>query len=75
MSAFGRGAVHEAASSQGIYEAEGLEVELDVTQSSKSQLRELIDGVWDLVHTNADNVVWWNEDNGADLIIVLATEG
>ena len=75
VSAFGRGAVHETALSQGIYEAEGLEVELDVTQSSKSQLRELIDGVWDLVHTNADNVVWWNEDNDADLIIVLATEG
>ena len=37
-------------------------------------MTEFIDGVWDAVHTNADNVVWWNEDNGADLIIVLATE-
>ena len=74
VSTFGRGAVHEAAASKGIYQAEDLEVEVDVTPSSKTQMQQLVDGVWDLVHTNADNVVWWSEDNGADLVIVLATE-
>jgi ABC-type nitrate/sulfonate/bicarbonate transport system substrate-binding protein len=74
VSTFGRGAVHEAAVSMGIYAAEDLEVERDVTNSSKVQMQQLIDGVWHAVHTNADNVVWWNEDNGADLVIVLASE-
>ena len=74
VSTFGGGAAHEAAISMGIYEAEGLEIERDLTQSSKVQMQQLIDGVWHAVHTNADNVVWWNEDNGADFIIVLATE-
>jgi ABC-type nitrate/sulfonate/bicarbonate transport system substrate-binding protein len=75
VSSFGRGAVHNAAAEQGIYAAEELEIELDVTQSSKVQLQQLIDGEWQLIHTNADNVVWWCEDNGADLLIVAATEG
>jgi ABC-type nitrate/sulfonate/bicarbonate transport system substrate-binding protein len=35
----------------------------------------LKDGTWDIVHTNADNVYWWNEDNGADFLIFLATPG
>ena len=75
VSTFGRGAAHEAAVSMGIYAAEDLEVERDVTNSSKVQMQQLIDGVWHAVHTNADNVVWWNEDNGADLVIVLAGLG
>ena len=74
LSTFGGGAAHDAAVRMGLYEAEGLEIERDVTNSSKVQMQQLIDSVWDAVHTNADNVVWWNEDNGADLVIVLATE-
>ncbi|MEE8518029.1 MAG: PhnD/SsuA/transferrin family substrate-binding protein [Dehalococcoidia bacterium] len=74
VSSFGRGAVHNAAVEKGIYAAEELEIELDVTQSSKVQLQQLIDGEWQLIHTNADNVVWWCEDNGADLLIVAALE-
>ena len=37
-------------------------------------MSKLVDGTWDVVHTNADNVVWWCEDNGADLVIVMAAE-
>ena len=59
---------------QGFYAAEGLEVEHAATQSSKAQMQELIDGVWYIVHTNADNVLWWGEDNGADLLIVLSIQ-
>ncbi len=75
VSSFGRSSAHVVAAGNGIYQAEEIEVELDVTRSSKVQMQQLVDGVWDLVHTNADNVVWWDEDNGADLVIVLATEG
>ena len=75
VSTFGGGATQAAAAKLGLYAAEGLEVEVDVTQSSKDQMRRLIDGTWDLVHTNADNVVWWSEDGGADLVIVMASEG
>lgn len=75
INTFGRSALHELAVSEGIYRAEDLEVEHAVTQSSKAQMQELIDGVWDVVHTNADNVFFWNEDNGADLLIVLASPG
>ena len=75
VSTFGGGATQAAAAKLGIYEAEGLDVEVDVTQSSKDQMGKLVGGTWDLVHTNADNVVWWSEDNGADLVIVMATEG
>ncbi len=75
VSTFGGGATQAAAAKLGLYEAEGLEVEVDVTQSSKDQMAKLVDGTWDVVSTNADNVVWWCEDNGADLVIVMAAEG
>ncbi|HZT05738.1 MAG TPA: PhnD/SsuA/transferrin family substrate-binding protein [Chloroflexota bacterium] len=75
VSTFGRSRVHERCVNDGIYTAENIDVELDVTQSSKAQMGRLRDGVWDVVHTNADNVYWWNEDNGADFLIVLATPG
>jgi ABC-type nitrate/sulfonate/bicarbonate transport system substrate-binding protein len=75
ISTFGRMRIHEVCVSEGLYAAENLTVELDVTQSSKVQMQKLKDGIWDIVHTNADNVYWWNEDNGADFVIFLATPG
>ncbi|MPZ14928.1 MAG: PhnD/SsuA/transferrin family substrate-binding protein, partial [Chloroflexi bacterium] len=75
VNTFGRAAAHDAAVQGGIYRAESLDVQLQVTQSSKVQMQELVDGVWDVVHTNADNVYWWTEDRGADLLIVLALPG
>jgi len=75
VNSFGRSAAHDLAVKERLYEAEDLEVEHAATQSSKAQMRELVDGVWDVVNTNADNVFWWNEDNGADLVIVEATPG
>jgi ABC-type nitrate/sulfonate/bicarbonate transport system substrate-binding protein len=74
ISAFGRSIVHEAAVRQGLYAAEGLEVEQDVTQASKPQVQGLVDDVFQIVSTNADNIFWWAEDNGADLLIIMATE-
>lgn len=75
VNTFGRSALHETAVKEGIYAAEDLEVEHAATQSSKAQMQELKDGVWDVVHTNADNVFFWNEDNGADFLIILASPG
>lgn len=75
INSFGRAAPHDAAVAQGLYEAEQLTVEHHVTQSSKQQMQELVNGAWDVVHTNADNVFWWAHDRGADIVIVLATPG
>lgn len=69
----GRSGPHDIAIKQGFYAAENLDVERTATPSSKAQMQELVDGVWDIVHTNADNVYWWCEDNGADLLLVLST--
>jgi ABC-type nitrate/sulfonate/bicarbonate transport system substrate-binding protein len=72
INSFGRLAAHEVAAARGFYAAEELEVEHTATTASKVQMGELKDGVWDFVHTHADNVFWWNEDNGADLLIVMS---
>jgi len=72
INTFGRLIPHEVAQAKGFYAAEELEVEHTSTTASKVQMQELKDGVWHVVHTHPDNVFWWNEDNGADLLIVLA---
>ncbi len=72
INTFGRLIPHEVAQAKGFYAAEELEVEHASTTASKVQMQELKDGVWDVVHTHPDNVFWWNEDNAADLLIVLA---
>jgi ABC-type nitrate/sulfonate/bicarbonate transport system substrate-binding protein len=72
INTFGRLAPHDVALAKGFYAAEDLDVEHNSTQASKTQMGELKDGVWNVVHTHADNVFWWNEDNDAKLLIVLA---
>ena len=72
INTFGRMPAHEVARAKGFYAAEDLEVAHTPTTASKVQMQELKDGVWEFVHTHADNVFWWNEDNGADLLIVLS---
>jgi ABC-type nitrate/sulfonate/bicarbonate transport system substrate-binding protein len=72
INTFGRMGPHDVALKEGLYAAEQLDVDLEVTQSSKAQMRGLLDGSWQIVHSNADNVFWWDEDNGADFVIVMA---
>jgi ABC-type nitrate/sulfonate/bicarbonate transport system substrate-binding protein len=72
LSTFSRQASHDVAVARGLYADENLEVEHTSTTGSKVQMQELKDGVWDVVGTHADNVFWWNEDNGADFLIVQA---
>src|SRR3954452_4557267 len=74
INSFGRLAPHEVAAAKGFYADEELEVEHSATTASKTQMGEFKDGVWDFVHTHPDNVFWWNEDNGADFLIVQAIE-
>jgi ABC-type nitrate/sulfonate/bicarbonate transport system substrate-binding protein len=72
INTFGRMAAHEVANAKGYYADEDLEVQHTPTTASKVQMQELKDGVWHFVHTHPDNVFWWNEDNDAKLLIVLA---
>ena len=72
INTFGRLIPHEVAIAKGFYGAEDLEVGHTATTASKVQMQELKDGVWHVVHTHPDNVFWWNEDNDANLLIVLA---
>jgi ABC-type nitrate/sulfonate/bicarbonate transport system substrate-binding protein len=72
INTFGRLAPHDVAVAKGFYAMEDLEVEHNSTQASKTQMGELKNGVWDVVHTHADNVFWWNEDHDARLLIVMA---
>ena len=73
-SSFSRTAIHDHAVERGFYAAEDLEVEVDITQASKTQMAQLCAGVWDLVSTNFDNVLYWSEDHGSDLLVVSALD-
>ena len=75
ISTFSRTRQHDHAVEAGLYAAEDLAVELDMTQASKTQMQQLVDGTWDIVHTNFDNVMYWAEDRGAGLLVVSALEG
>jgi ABC-type nitrate/sulfonate/bicarbonate transport system substrate-binding protein len=75
VSTFSRTKQHDRAVEGGFFRAEDLDIELDMTQASKTQMSQLVDGVWDLVHTNFDNVLYWSEDHDAELLIVSAVPG
>ncbi len=72
INSFGRLIPHEVGAANGFYAAEDLEAEHTATTASKVQMRELKEGVSHVVHTHPDNVFWWNEDNDANLLIVMA---
>jgi len=62
----GIGAVGEIAEGKGFLEAEGITVEFDRVRSSKEQMRNFISGQYDIIQTNADNIIAWAEGQGAD---------
>jgi ABC-type nitrate/sulfonate/bicarbonate transport system substrate-binding protein len=72
VNAFGQSLYHQVALDRAFYANADLEVDWGTTNASKEQMQELKDGRWEIVHTNADNVFWWVEDNGANFVIVLA---
>jgi ABC-type nitrate/sulfonate/bicarbonate transport system substrate-binding protein len=62
----GIGAVGVVAEQRGYFADENLEVRFNRVRSSKEQMRNFIDGTFDLVQTNADNIIAWAEGQGAD---------
>lgn len=62
----GIGAVGVVAERKGYFDAENLEVKFHRVRSSKEQMRKFISGEYDIIQTNADNVIAWAEGQGAD---------
>ena len=56
---------------KGFFEANGLRVELANTRSSTEQIRGVLAGRWDVMHTAADNVVAYVENEGRDLFMFM----
>src|SRR5438105_2456715 len=55
----------------GFMERRGIRIELSNTQESERQAQELLDGVWDITSSDADNYVYWTEDRGADFFVFM----
>ncbi|MDH3532819.1 MAG: ABC transporter substrate-binding protein [Gammaproteobacteria bacterium] len=62
----GIGAVAEVAIGKGFFEAEQITVKFNQVRSSKEQMRNFISGKYDIIQTNADNIIAWAEGQGAD---------
>ena len=62
----GIGAVGLVAEHRGYFAAEDLTVRFHRVRSSKEQMRNFISGKYDIIQTNADNVIAWAEGQGAD---------
>lgn len=71
---FGRPLALEAADQLGLFEREGLRVDVEITRGSVEQIRGLRAGTWDLAHTAADNVMAYVNRDGADLFIFLVAD-
>jgi ABC-type nitrate/sulfonate/bicarbonate transport system substrate-binding protein len=72
--AFSRPAALVAAQEQGLFEREGLSVEVDLTRGSIEQIRGLLAGRWDIAHTAADNVMAYVDREGADLFVFAVVD-
>jgi ABC-type nitrate/sulfonate/bicarbonate transport system substrate-binding protein len=58
------------ARAQGLFAAEGLEVESTVTPNSTDQMRGLSQGKYELVSTAFDNVLAWSGREGAEIVTI-----
>ena len=54
------------AETKGFFAGSGIEVRFDQTPNSTEELLGLIEGRWDIAFDNGDNVVAWDEGQGAD---------
>jgi ABC-type nitrate/sulfonate/bicarbonate transport system substrate-binding protein len=63
-----------AAQHRGYLEEEGLAVEVEIAVGSRSQVEGLLTGRWDLVHTNADNIMKFRAFGHPDLTIFLVLD-
>ena len=62
----GLGAATDVAHAKGFFTAEGIRFEFDSVDSSEELMTNLIGGRYDIIQTNADNVIAWTEGQGAD---------
>lgn len=62
----GIGAVGIVADGKGFLADEGIAVRFHQVRSSKEQMRKFISGEYDIIQTNADNIIAWAEGQGAD---------
>lgn len=63
---FNRDAALITAQERGFFKAENIQPELHLVTDSPTLLRNLINGKYDLILNNADNVIAWAEGQGAD---------
>jgi ABC-type nitrate/sulfonate/bicarbonate transport system substrate-binding protein len=54
------------AEKMGFFLAQDLAVSVDQTRSSREEILGVLEGNWDVAFDNADNVVGWDEGQGAD---------
>jgi len=63
---FNRGAVDVIATEKGFFKNEDIKVDMNLVGGSVELMRNFISGKYDLIHTNADNVIAWAEGQGED---------
>ena len=63
-----------AAQHRGFLEEEGLALEVELATGSRAQMEGLLAGRYDLVHTNADNVMRFRASGHPNLAIVLVLD-
>jgi ABC-type nitrate/sulfonate/bicarbonate transport system substrate-binding protein len=54
------------AETKGFFSAQGVEIMFDQTPNSTTEISGLLTGKWDVAFDNGDNVVAWDEGQGAD---------
>lgn len=62
----GLGAATDVAEQKGFLADEGIVLEFDSVDSSEELMTKFIAGTYDLIQTNADNVIAWAEGQGKD---------
>jgi ABC-type nitrate/sulfonate/bicarbonate transport system substrate-binding protein len=74
LNTFSQGSALLAAQHRGHLEEEGLALEVDIAEGSRPQMEGLLAGRWDLVHTNADNVMKFRAFGHPGLAIFLVLD-
>lgn len=62
----GLGAATDVAEQKGFLEAEGIALRFHRVDSSEELMTKFIDGEYDIIQTNADNIIAWAEGQGLD---------
>ena len=59
---------------KGFFAEEGIRLEGTITRNSVEQIRGILNGTWDLAQAATDNVIAYDESEGADLSVFAAIE-